>query len=63
MAIDTDDLLIATIESAEKTLSLTVEPEWIPTIRANLEVSLRLAQLVDEFPLPDDYEPATTFRA
>lgn len=63
MAIDTDDLLIATIESAAKTLSLTVEPEWIPTIRANLEVSLRLARLVDEFPLPDDHEPATTFRA
>ncbi len=63
MTIDTDDRLIAAIESAAKTLSLTIESEWIPAVRANLEVSLRLARLVDEFPLPDDHEPASTFRA
>ena len=30
---------------------------------ANLEVSLRLARLVDEFPLPDETEPASVFTA
>jgi hypothetical protein len=32
-------------------------------VRANLEVNLRLARLVDAFELPDDAEPAPTFRA
>jgi hypothetical protein len=35
---------------------------WLP-IRANLEVSLRLARLVDEFALPDETEPAPVFTA
>ena len=30
---------------------------------ANLEVSLRIARLVDEFPLPDETEPASVFAA
>ena len=39
-------------------------PERIPdAVRANLEVSLRLARLVDEFPLPDETEPASVFAA
>ena len=29
----------------------------------NLEVTLRLAALVEEFPLPDDAEPAPVFKA
>ncbi len=29
----------------------------VPAVRANLEVSLRLARLVDEFALPDETEP------
>ena len=35
----------------------------MPAVRANLEVSLRLARLVDEFPLPDETEPASVFTA
>ena len=36
---------------------------WRPAVKANLEVSLRLARLVDEFPLPDETEPASVFTA
>ena len=62
MADETDPLLTA-IEAGAKMLDLTIEPPWLPSVRANLEVSLRLAKLVDEFPLPDDHEPASIFRA
>ncbi|WP_374991555.1 DUF4089 domain-containing protein [Bradyrhizobium sp. LHD-71] len=44
-------------------LDLTLDPAWLPSVRANLEVSLRLGKLVDEFPLPDDHEPASHFKA
>jgi hypothetical protein len=62
MADDNDPLLTA-IEANAKMLGLTIEPAWLPTVRANLEVSLRLAKLVDDFPLPDDHEPASIFKA
>jgi hypothetical protein len=62
MADDTDPLHTA-IDASAKMLGLTIEPAWLPTVRANLEVSLRLAKLVDEFPLPDDHEPASIFKA
>ena len=29
-----------------------------PAVRANLEVTLKMARMVDEFPLPDEIEPA-----
>jgi len=51
------------IDTAAEALGLTIEPQWKPTVRANLEVSLKLARLVDEFPLPDETEPASIFRA
>ena len=40
-----------------------VEDGWRPAVRANLEISLRLARLVDEFSLPDETEPASVFAA
>jgi len=51
------------IDAASKALALPVEEAWKPAVRANLEVSLRLARLVDEFPLPDETEPASVFAA
>jgi hypothetical protein len=54
-----DDLITATAA----TLALPIDPAWRPAVRANLEVNLRLARLVDAFELPDDAEPAPTFRA
>ncbi len=44
-------------------LDLPVEPAWKPAIKANLEVTLRLARLFADFPLPDDAEPAPVFVA
>jgi 1-carboxybiuret hydrolase subunit AtzG-like len=51
------------IASVAKALALGIEEAWLPAVRANLEVSLRLAKLVDEFPLPDETEPASVFTA
>jgi hypothetical protein len=51
------------IDAVSKALALPIEDAWRPAVRANLEVSLRLARLVDEFPLPDETEPASVFAA
>ena len=44
-------------------IDLPIDAEWKPAIRANLEVTLRLARLFGDFPLPDDAEPAPVFVA
>jgi 1-carboxybiuret hydrolase subunit AtzG-like protein len=51
------------IDAVANALALPVEEAWRPAIRANLDVSLRLARLVDEFALPDETEPAPVFTA
>ena len=51
------------IDAVGKALALPIEESWRPAVRANLEVSLRLARLVDEFPLPDETEPASIYSA
>ncbi len=51
------------IDAVAKALTLRVDDAWKPAVRANLEVSLRLARLVDEFTLPDEAEPASVFAA
>jgi hypothetical protein len=57
------DSLDAYIDAAARVLDLTIEPEWKPSVRANLEVTLRLAAVVSEFALPDEAEPAPVFEA
>jgi hypothetical protein len=51
------------IDAVAKALALPVEDAWRPEVRANLEVSLRLARLVDGFALPDEAEPASVYSA
>ncbi|XUM23324.1 DUF4089 domain-containing protein [Bradyrhizobium oligotrophicum S58] len=51
------------IDAVGRALGLPIQDAWCPAIRANLEVSLRMAKLVDEFPLPDEAEPASVFTA
>jgi hypothetical protein len=51
------------IAAAAKTLGLSIEEAWKPAVKANLDVSLKLARLVDEFALPDETEPASVFTA
>jgi hypothetical protein len=54
-----DELITATAEA----LALPIDPAWRPAVRAHLEVTSRLARLVEELELPDDAEPAPIFRA
>ena len=54
-----DDL----IDVAAAALALPLEPAWKPGVRGHLEVTFRLAKLVEEFELSDDAEPAPVFRA
>ncbi|NPU12156.1 DUF4089 domain-containing protein [Bradyrhizobium sp. 83002] len=49
------------IDAVGRALGLPIEDAWRPAIRANLEVSLKMAKLVDEFSLPDEAEPASVF--
>ena len=51
------------IDAVGRALGLPIEEAWRPAIRANLEVSLRLAKLVDDYKLPDEAEPASVFAA
>ena len=59
----TPDPLDGFVAAAARALALPVEPQWLPAIRANLEVNLRMAAFVAEFALPDESEPAPIFRA
>jgi hypothetical protein len=59
----TPDPLDNYIDAVGKALALPIAEAWKPSVRAQLEVSLRLARLVDEFPLPDETEPASVFAA
>ena len=51
------------IDAVASAMALPVEDAWRPAVRANLEVSLRLAKLVDDFPLPDETEAASIYSA
>ena len=48
---------------AARALDLPLKPEWMPAVKANLEVTLKHAALVGETALPDDAEPAPIFKA
>jgi hypothetical protein len=61
--VTTSDNLDDYIDAVAKALALPVDDAWKPAVLANLAVSLRLARLVDEFPLPDETEPASVFAA
>ena len=58
-----DDTLDDFIDAAAAALGLPVEPEWKLGIKANLQVTLRVAAMVAEFELPDETEPAPVFEA
>jgi hypothetical protein len=58
-----EDLTDAWITSSAALLGLSIDAAWMPAIRANVDVTLKLARLVDEFSLPDEAEPAPVFGA
>ena len=49
------------VNAAARALELPLEDAWRPAVRAKLEVALRLAKLVDDFPLPDDAASAAIY--
>lgn len=51
------------IAANAQALGLTIEPSWYAGITFNIGLILRLASLVDTFPLADDAEPASVFHA
>lgn len=59
----TDLELDAFLEATATLLGLPVEPAWKAAVRANLIVTLRMAELVLAFPLDDEAEPAPIFTA
>ena len=54
-----DDLIVA----GARAFDLTIDKAWMPAVRANLAVMLRLSALVTAFALPDEAEPAPVFKA
>jgi hypothetical protein len=63
LTIKSPDPLDAYIDAVGKALALPIDDAWKPAVKANIEVSLRLARLVDEFAPPDETEPASVFAA
>jgi hypothetical protein len=59
----TDDELDEFARAGAGVLGLTIAEEWLPAVRENLRVSLRMAALVSEFALPDEADPAPVFEA
>lgn len=57
------DPLDTYIDAASAALALAIEPAWKPSVRANLDVTLKMARMVQEFPLPDEIEPASIYEA
>ena len=57
------DAIESLIAASAQALGLPLDPAWHGGIKFNLSLILRLAALVDEFPLPNDAEPAPVFHA
>ena len=58
-----DHPLDALITASAAALAVPLEEAWRPAVRANLDLTLKLASQFADFPLPDDAEPAPVFRA
>ena len=57
------DALDAFITTAAAAFDLPTQKAWLPSIKANLKVTLQHAANVGEFKLPDTAEPAPVFKA
>ena len=57
------DVIDTLVAANAQALSLRIDPAWRASVKRNLHVILTHAALVDQFPLPDDIEPAPVFRA
>lgn len=59
MSFDTDTYIGAMAAA----LDLTIDPAWEPAIKANVEVTMAMARMVDDFKLLDASEPAPVYVA
>jgi hypothetical protein len=59
----THDPLDDYMTTCAELLRLPLDPAWRPAVRLHLDITLRLAALLEEIPLPDEAEPAPVFRA
>jgi hypothetical protein len=57
------DPLDAMVDASARALALPLERSWRSGVKTNLELTLRVATLFTDFPLPDDAEPAPVFVA
>jgi hypothetical protein len=57
------DAMDSLIAASAHALRLPVEPDWHASVRLNLRLIFTHVALVDEFPLPDESEPAPVFHA
>jgi hypothetical protein len=57
------DVVETLVAAYERELKLPIAPAWRAGVKSNLRVILLQAALVDQFPLPDEIEPAPVFRA
>ena len=57
------DGITALVTAGMQILALPIDPGWQAGIRLNLQILFIHSALVDEFPLPDETEPAPVFRA
>ena len=53
----------ADLIAAAAVLGITLDPAWHDAVRFHLDLSLRAADLVAEFPLPDELDPAPVYAA
>jgi hypothetical protein len=51
------------IAAGARTLDIKIDKAWLPAVRENLAVTLKLGSLVAGFVLPDDADPAPVFKA
>lgn len=49
------------VDAIASIIDLPIDPSYRPGVIANLERTEAIAQLVMDFPLPDDLEPAPIF--
>jgi hypothetical protein len=54
---------VETLVTAAGALALPIDPSWRAGVTFNLQLLLRHAASIGDFPLPDDAEPAPVFRA
>ena len=57
------EALDSLVAASALALGLRIDPAWNDRIVFNLRLIMNHAALIDEFPLPDDIEPAPVFRA